>query len=123
MERPGWSRTPDGQILVELPSGLAIIRRRKHEPIDFDALSSQELLWRTNKVNGSKFLPSWDLDSCVGWLQERLDELGWHRPPGCAAKADFALNQPVGYANGQQVNTIRIVSDGHYVHAYPVEDQ
>jgi len=32
------------------------------------------------------------------------------------------MKETIGHSNGKAVTAIRIVSDGRYVHAYPVEE-
>ena len=61
----------DGEVLHELPSGIRIIRRRKHEPVpDLLDLPRDEQVRKTNKVNGSKFLPGTSLRRIVEMTAE-----------------------------------------------------
>ena len=114
------SRLPDGATLRRLPCDLEIVRRRKHEPIDVSRLSRSERAARTDKRHGSKFGLAWTLERLTDWIAERVEEYGW--VPGRRQKLDVPFEEPVGYSVGTSVRTIRIMSDGRYVHAFPVED-
>lgn len=100
---------------MTLENGLVLVRRRKHEPIDFE--SADDLAKQTDKRSGSKFLPDWTLQAYVEWLAEEARRL-----PREPQSRTIVMDRAVGYSNGRKVDKIRIVSDGHYVHAYPVGD-
>jgi hypothetical protein len=114
-------RVGDRETLELLPSGLEIVRCRKHEAISFAGMSRQEISRRTDKRAGSKFTAAWSLARYVDWLAEQLSLLGWDADTG-PADQDVVLPEVVGVSNGQAVSTIHIVSDGRYVHAYPARD-
>ena len=123
MTRKDLAGIPDGGTLQVLKSGLEVVRRTKHEPVDFAKLSRAELERRTDKRDGSKFLADWNLDRLVDWIENAAGELGWVAQPFEPDKHDFRFEVPVGYFRGKKVHTIRIVKDGRCIHAYPVEDQ
>jgi hypothetical protein len=110
----------DGETIRRLPSGLEIVRRRKHEAIDFSSLSTADLKRLTGKTYGSKFSASWSLERVVELIAERVAADGWSTDTG-PARVVVEMNDTVGYSNGKAVAAICIVSDGRYVHAYPVE--
>ncbi len=121
MRRP-LREVRDGQALAVLSAGLAIVRRRKHEPIDFEAAGKKGALRRlTGKLYGSKFSAEWTLDRYVKWITEQVSALGWSLQTG-PIHHDVVEAQIMGYCQGQPVHTIRIVSDGRHLHAYPIED-
>ena len=112
----------DGGTLRTLPSGLQIIRRRKHEGSEsIEALSGENLRRQTDRIRGSKFLSSWTLAGHVDWIEEQLILLGWDRDTGQAAQT-VELDEGVGYSNGKRTRKIRIELSSGCIHAYPVED-
>lgn len=115
MARQDLTGVPDGGELARLANGLVIVRRKKHEPIDFD--HAGDLARLTDKRNGSKFLPEWTLQGYVEWLSAAAESMA-HTPQTLT----ISFGREVGYSNGKKVDKIRIVSDGRYVHAYPVGD-
>ena len=116
-------RMPDGHRLRVLPGGLTIVRYVKHEwTPSLDEALPRRLVRATDKINGSKFLPAWTLDRVVDWMADQIQRAGWTLQPGARYKMDVRLMEPVGLAAGRLVHTIRIVSDGRYAHAYPVQD-
>jgi hypothetical protein len=109
---------PDGQTLVKLATGIEVVRRRKHEPIQIDGLDEKQLESLTGKKSGSKFLPGTTLEQIVEYTEEILSEnsaaLG---TSGAYTKmyADY-----VGIVDGERVKTIKVLFDGRYAHAFPV---
>jgi hypothetical protein len=121
MARDDPAGVRDGETLRRLSSGLEIVRRRKHEPIDFEGLTRNERLRLTDKRFGSKFLPDWGIVRLTDWIADEIDTRKWTaRTP---LSVDVGLDRPVGIASGEETSTIRIMSDGRYVHAFPVEDR
>jgi len=120
MAREDLTASPDGATLRHLASGLEIVRRRKHEPVDLSGLTRDQLRQNTDKRAGSKFTSDWSLEKLVVWVGEQVERLGW--APGTARSSDITLDSPVGHFVGKESRTIRIISDGRYVHAFPVED-
>jgi hypothetical protein len=112
--------SPQGTTLRQLDGGLEIIRYRKHEPIHFDQLMPEELVWKTGKRWGSKFLANWTLDRYVTWIAAQVQQLGWPAEAGVHRSIDIRERAAVGYSRGKLVYNIRLVADGRYVHAYPV---
>ena len=110
----------DGETIRELPSGLEIVRRRKHEAIKLAGLSAESLRRLTNKTFGSKFIASWNVERVVAFVAERVLAEGWSSETGQISLV-VEMNETVGYVNGRTVTAIKIVSDGRYIHAYPVE--
>jgi hypothetical protein len=114
----------DGCVLLTADSGLEIIRRRKHEW--FAALATlppDKLMKMTNKVWGSKFLEAWSSRKTAEWVAGQITEAGWTRQRQEPHPLDITMPEVIGLADGERVRTIRIVSDGRYVHAYPIKDQ
>ena len=113
---------PDGGVLLQLPSGLQIIRRIKHEWTPMvDALKGEALERFTGRVRGSKFFRQWTLAAYVDWLARMVDALDWNgQSPASEHTED--LGQPVGFSKGKPVTKIRIELSSRCVHAYPVED-
>src|ERR1041384_6862606 len=93
-EEPSDSRplrdVPDGGALATLASGLIVLRRYKHLPIDFAAAKAKgRLAQLTDKVSGSKFLPEWTLASYLEWITARVQGLQWTSQSGSDSR-DFA---------------------------------
>jgi len=109
----------DGETIRLLPSGLEIVRRKKHEPIDQSGLSREEWARQTDKRNGSKFSEAWNLERLVDFIAVRVTGLGWRK--GIAQEVTIPTHENVGWVKAKPVRAIKIVSDGRYVHAYPVE--
>ncbi|HLX62688.1 MAG TPA: hypothetical protein VKX17_15525 [Planctomycetota bacterium] len=122
MAKSSGSSKRDGDTLRKLPSGLEIVRRKKHEPIDFLSLDAADRKKLTGKIFGSKFASTWDLDRVTNFIAQHVASNGWDSGTG-PASMDVLVSEIAGYANGKIVHAIRIVSDGRYVHAYPVEDR
>jgi len=121
MSEEDITRIPDGGVLRTLPSGLQIVRRRKHEW--FPALATfdpMRLKDRTGKKWGSKFLPAWTLIVLTDWIAMRVTETNWTTDIQEPEPLDTSFGEPIGLANGVGVHTIRIVCDGRYIHAYPI---
>jgi hypothetical protein len=118
MARDDLGGIPDGGTLRRLASGLEIVRRRKHEPIDLDSIAQRERERLTDKRFGSKFLADWNLVQLTDWITEEVESRGWAM--GASQLADVHFDDPVGVVSGEPGLTIRIISDGRYVHAFPV---
>lgn len=110
------------QTLRRLDSGMEITRATKHEPIDFDSLTKQELRSYTDDRSGSKFLAEWSLPRVTNWIEAQIRQQGWRFPPGARTRIRVRLHEPVGYVAGELVHTITIMASGRWVHAYPDED-
>ena len=121
MTREDLAGVPDGETLRRLPSGLQIVRRQKHEPIDFESLTRNERVRLTDKRFGSKFLQDWGIVRLTNWIADEIDAQKW--TAGDTHSVDIAFDRPVGIVGGEEASTIRIISDGRYVHAFPVEDR
>ena len=107
-------------VLERLPNGLMIVRRYKHEWDErLNGLTHRELAKETDHARGSKFLPKWTLSRYVSWLEKKVAELKWDSKT-LAEIATFEEAEGVGYSNAVLVNTIKIVIDSGFVHAYPV---
>jgi hypothetical protein len=119
--RDDLAGVPDGETLRRLESGLQIVRRRKHEPIDFEGLARNERVRLTDKRFGSKFLQDWGIVRLTDWIAEEIDSRNW--TVGTPLSVDVAFDRPVGIVSGEETAIIRIISDGRYVHAFPVEDR
>lgn len=109
---------PDGQTLVILANGIEIVRRRKHEPINLEDLDQQQLISRTAKKSGSKFLPGTRLEQIVSYTATILTENNAALSTSGTYTRTFA--HQVGVANGVRVRTIAVLFDGRYAHAFPV---
>lgn len=116
-----YRRVRDRDALEILENDLVIIRAKKHEPMDFSGLPPRKIADITGKEFGSKFHPQWTLVRYVDWIRAEVERLRWTRVSGRITN-DFRFSGPIGTSRGEEVSTIRLVSDGHYVHAYPVED-
>lgn len=115
-----FRRVRDGEPLRSLASGLVIIRRRKHEPVDFSGLTKDDIVSRTSKRSGSKFLIDWTLTRYVAWIEAEINILGWTDDTG-PATAVVQFTERVGISRGSHVKRVRLRSDGRNVHAYPEE--
>ncbi len=118
MTRDDLAGISDGGTLRRLPSGLEIVRRRKHEPIDLDGLPRSERVRLTGKRFGSKFVGAWSLGRLTDWIAQEVEAQGWSA--GLPQQVDVHFNEAVGVVGGEFTSTIRIMSDGRYVHAFPV---
>jgi hypothetical protein len=115
-----YRRVEDRAPLEVLVSGLIVVRCIKHEPIATGKVPRATLRTMTDKLRGSKFAREWSLVPYVDWLTNMIQSLGWdHRTGHASHEVEFP--SPVGVSNGKPVYRIRIVSDGRYVHSYPVE--
>jgi len=121
MTREDLAGLPDGATVRRLSSGLEIVRRRKHEPVDLEGLGRKDTAKLTGKRLGSKFSGEWGMARLTDWIAREVDSRGW--TTGEPRQADVLLDDPVGIVSGELVSTIRIMSDGRYVHAFPVEDR
>jgi hypothetical protein len=114
---------PDGGTLLRLPNGIEIVRRLKHEPIEMEGPAREELADRTNKFNGSKFLPGTTLREIVGMTAEVLRENG----AGIGSNAGYntVYDKPIGIADGKQVRGLRVLrsGNGRYAHAFPANEE
>ena len=77
MNREDLAGVPDGETLRRLPSGLEIVRRRKHEPVDFEGRSRNDQARLTDKRFGSKFLQEWNLAWVTDWIADQIVSLEW----------------------------------------------
>lgn len=118
MTREDLAGISDGGTLRRLPTGLEIVRRQKHEPINLVTLPRSERVRLTGKRFGSKFLSEWGLERLTDWIASEVESRGW--TDGVSQQADVRFDGPVGVASGEPASTIRIMSDGRYVHAFPV---
>lgn len=116
------ARIPDGGVLAQSATGLAIIRRQKHEPIKLPS-DRDAIIRATGRRYGSKFDEAWTLAELVEWIKSVVDTERWPFEPGLRRVTHRVFETPVGLVAGQAVHTIEVVSDGRYVHAYPVEDK
>lgn len=83
-----------------------------------DGLNKAQLAARTGKKNGAKFLPGITLEHIVRYTAEILTENNAVLNTSGTYTKTFA--DPVGIASGLQVNTIQVLCDGRYAHAFPV---
>lgn len=114
-------RVRDGQTLHTLASGMEISRRVKHEPIrEMERLSPEELERKTNKENGSKFLPHITLRHIVEMTARVLDENG--ATPQRDATYHKAFKKPIGISKGRDVRGLLVVCSGRYAHAFPIDE-
>jgi hypothetical protein len=98
-----FSQVPDGGILKTLPAGLVIIRRRKHEPLDLSVLQAAQIVERTGKRSGSKFLKDWDLVTYVVWIEAQIRALNWTSETG-PATATIEFDAATGISRGRYVS-------------------
>ena len=114
--------TPDGCTLVTLPSGIEIIRRKKHEPIMLEGLSAAEIAKRTDKRNGAKFLPGTTLRQIVEMTAQVLEQ-NQARPDSNTSYVG-RLPQPIGLCCGHPTSCIRVLRSnrGRLAHGHPVEE-
>ncbi len=122
MDSQYYRRVGNRQTLKRLDSGMEITRATKHEPIDLEVISNEELRVLTDDRNGSKFLAEWTLETYVDWLELQIERLAWRFPPGVQKRVSIRVNRPVGYVLGKIVHTVTITASGRWVHAYPDED-
>jgi len=121
-ERP-LRGVPDAGVLDMLPNGIRIIRRKKHEPIEMGQLTRNERMRRTDKLEGSKFLPGTSLARIVRMTREVLLEndakIGSN--DGCGKVYD----RPIGISRGRPVRGLRVrrSNNGTLAHAYPEDEQ
>ena len=123
MARQDWAGLPDGAPICELPSGLVIVRYRKHDPLPEGMTLNRARPFRRRGDDVSTFLPTWPLERVVRFIEQHVGELSWELEPGVNRRVEIPMNEPVGLVAGSNVHTIRISSDGRYLHAYPVEDR
>ena len=123
MVRDDLAATPDGEVLRITAGGLHILRRQKHEhDPQVGAGRSVRAVGKTDKVSGSKFNENWPLARIVNFIEEQINAMGWQYPPNAKQSADLPQPAEVGVSDGEIVNTVHIVREGRYVHAYPVKD-
>jgi hypothetical protein len=114
---------PDGETLRVLPTGLEIIRREKHEwKRSLENLSPEQLTTKTSKRWGSKFYPDWTLPVIVNWIESTVLAEGWPLRPGVRSETERVLDRDIGLVAGKATRRIKIVCDGRYVHAYPIQE-
>src|SRR5438270_7352121 len=108
MTQDPFRSVPDGGILIQLPSGVQIIRRMKHEwtPL-VDTLKGEDLARHTDRVRGSKFLRNWTLAAYVQWVTQTVDELGWNQDTPASEHTED-LGQAIGFSNAKAMTKIRV---------------
>lgn len=117
------SRLPDGATVRRLPSGLLVVRRKKHEWNDgLGKLPDEKLAIRTNKSWGSKFLPRWTTARIADWTAEQIEAAGWTLDAQEPNPLEIRMAEDVGLVEGRLVRTIQVRCDGRHAHAYPVKD-
>ncbi len=79
------------------------------------------LVERTGKIYGSKFSAAWTPERLTEWIAETIQARGW-AADGVGRILTIRLHDTAGVVSGKVVQTIRIHSDGRYVHAWPVRD-
>jgi len=116
------ARVPDGGVLHTMASGINILRRKKHEPIVLADLTREEIAWRTDKNNGSKFLPGTSLSRIVEMTCEILMEN--KAVSGTKDGYTKAYDKVVGVSRGEAVRAVKVVrsNNGAYAHAYPEDE-
>lgn len=116
---------PDGGVLHELPNGIRIVRRRKHEPkpIEVNGLSGADLVRRTDRRAGSKFLPETSLSDIVKMTCEVLIENG--AIVGTNIGYNKTYEHPIGYSKGRPVKGLHVTrsNSGKLAHAYPIDER
>ena len=123
MSEQDLNRVADGGTLRTLASGLEIIRREKHEwSANLDKLPPKKLAERSGKVWGSKFLAFWTLEALVNRIETAVTVVGWTTAAQDPNPIDIEDEREIGLVSGRKVHTMRIVCDGRYIHAYPIED-
>jgi hypothetical protein len=123
MPDPKSNFVSDGGVLLVAASGLEIVRRQKHEWFaGLSKLPPDRLAKMTNRVWGSKFLESWQSQKVAEWIAGQITAAGWTKERQAPHRLDIIMPDVIGLADGRPVHTIRIVSDGRYVHAYPIKD-
>jgi hypothetical protein len=109
----------DGGTIRVLAPGLEIVRRMKHEPMDLSKYSEKQRKKLTDKIRGSKFNSWWTTERVADFIAGQAQANGWSATTG-PFRLVINLRAMVGVAEGVQVASIRIDSDGRYLHAYPV---
>jgi len=115
------ARVPDGGVLYTMASGINILRRKKHEPLDSD-MTPEEIARRTDKKNGAKFLPGTTLSRIVEMTCEILEEN--EAALGSSLGYTKVYGEPVGISRGQYVRAVKVrrSTNGAYAHAYPEDE-
>ena len=114
---------PDAGVLHELPSGISIVRRRKHEAIPgLLDLPREDQARKTDKVNGSKFLPGVTLRRIVEMTAEVLAENDVQ--PGRKGPYNKVFPEPIGISKGRPVRGLRVLLclNGTLAHGVPVDE-
>ena len=113
----------DGGVLYTLESGIQIQRRLKHERIDLDGLTQEEIVRRTDKKNGAKFLPGTTLSRIVELTCEILEEN--NAALGSNVGYTKIYDRAVGVSRGRRVRAVKVVrsNNGAYAHAYPEDEE
>jgi len=112
----------DGGILHTLESGIQIQRRLKHERIDLEDLAQEEIVRRTDKKNGAKFLPGTTLSRIVEMTCEVLEENNAVLGPNTGYTKVY--DRPVGVSRGRHVCGVKVKRscNGAYAHAFPEDE-
>lgn len=114
---------PDGEVLHVLPNGIAILRRRKHEPQHGRLGLPREATARmTDKGRGSKFLPGTTLSRIVEMTVEVLLEN--RALPGSSTPYNKVFAAPIGVSKGRLVRALKVFRslNGTLAHAVPVDE-
>ena len=116
-----WS-VPDGGVLRTLPNGIQILRMRKHEPIETEGMTKEEVASRTDKLSGSKFLPGTSLERIVEITCEVLE--GNNALVGSNEGYAKIYGYPIGISRGKLVRGVRVrrSSLGRNAHAFPEDE-
>lgn len=113
---------PDSCVLYTLPSGIRIVRRKKHEPIDLANLSKKDLERLTDKKNGAKFLPGTTLAKIVEITAQVLQKN--RAQVGTNTEYNTVYEEPIGISRGKRVRRLRVVRSqrGRIAHGFPEEE-
>jgi len=86
-------------------------------------MSQAELARRTDKVNGSKFLPGTTLERIVQMTREILEENG--AEVGSNDSYGKIYDSAIGISRGVAVRAVRVrrSNRGRYAHAYPDDEK
>jgi hypothetical protein len=111
---------PNSGTLVELPNGIRIVRRRKHESLESRGIKTRDLAAETSARKGSKFLASLTLKRIVEMTAEVLEEQGAVRD--ARAVYNRVYGEPIGVSKGKKVRKLRVELNGGCAHAYPIDE-
>ena len=114
---------PDGGLLCTLRNGIAIQRRKKHEPLtNMDTIPRDALKGLTDKRRGSKFLTGTSLKDIVEMTVQVLLEND--AEPGCNTSFSKVFDKPIGIYRGVPVHGLRVrrSNRGRLAHAIPEDE-